>query len=157
MMEDFKNPVVLLATPQIDYNRYDNELRAVSEVNKEGELLTVEADWKNSGSKIPVFERNGKELEDFMLKLQGTISGNHKYFLVNAGKMVKMKEGLEELLYSGHSSECREMLKKYEVNPYNFKRDESQNQNQTNEPIKSQSIEKQEKKEMQIRPRGRKM
>jgi hypothetical protein len=126
MEDNFKNKYVLLAAEMYNdemgsYKTY-GELKAVSGFDRDGQLMTVEASYDNA-VQFFCFDRTTSELADFMKKYsrQQEFSDDYIFFQVYSGKCIKLKEGLEGLLAGHHNSECREMLKKYEVNPCDFK------------------------------------
>lgn len=116
MDEKLKDQDVLLVKEKDDY-----ELKAVSGIDKNGKLNTVEANAENS-SQFMKFDRSGNALENFMSNFlrQAKNPTQFQLFKVRFGKFEKMKEGLEELLFRPHIPENKEMLKQYEVNPNNF-------------------------------------
>ena len=124
MEDNFKNEYVLLAAEVYDegFGKTYGDLKAVSGFDSEGQLMTVEASHENA-TQFFCFDRTTNELAGFMKKYskQQEFSNDFIFFQVYSGKCIKLKEGLEELLAGHKNCECREMLKKYEVNTCDFK------------------------------------
>jgi len=116
MNEKWKDQDVLLVQ---DNN--NDELKAVSGIDRNGKLKIVEAKAENA-SQFLLIDRTGNDLENFMSKFKRQEMNpiQFKLFKVRYGKFEKLKEGLEELLFRPHLPENKEMLRNYEVNPKDF-------------------------------------
>jgi hypothetical protein len=111
MNDNFKNGYVLLAAEVYndEYGKTYGELKAVSGFDKDGQLQTVEASY-DKATEFFCFDRTTEALADFMAKYkkQQEFPDDYVFFQVYAGKCIKLKEGLEELLASQYNKECRE-------------------------------------------------
>jgi hypothetical protein len=116
MDENLKDRYVLLVN-----ENESGELKAVSGIDRNGNLKTVEAEAENVEQFLKI-DRNGNALENFMSDVIQRVKNpeDFQFFQVKYGKFEKLKEGLEELLMLPHIPQNKEMLKRYEVNPNDF-------------------------------------